>query len=125
MSDPERLFSVDEANALLEDLRPRLERIRDARSIVIASSEKVREMVAWDGGGVAGEPAYWDAAEILRAELEHLTAAGVVLRDPHIGLVDFLGEIDGRRVWFCWRLGEDSVAHYHELTSGFAGRKRL
>lgn len=125
MSDPERLFSVDEANAMLENLRPRLERIRDARAIVIASSEQVREMVASDGGGVAGEPAYWEAARVLRAEIEHLAAAGVVLRDPQAGLVDFLGEVEGRRVWLCWKLGEGSVAHYHELTSGFAGRRRL
>ena len=125
MSDPERLFSVEEANALLEDLRPRLTRIREARGVVISTSERVREMVSSDGGGVAGEPAYWRAMQVLRAELEYLRASGVVLRDPQSGLVDFPGELDGRRVWLCWRLDEDSVRHYHELGSGFAGRKPL
>ena len=124
MSD-ERVFTVEEANALLEDLRPRLTRIRDAREVVIHASERVRDRVVADGGGVAGDPAYWEASQVLKAEVEHLASVGVILRDPQSGLVDFLGEVDGRRVWLCWRLDEEGVAHYHELGSGFAGRKPL
>lgn len=125
MSEPERVFTVTEAEAMLEDLRPRLARIRDAREAVIRSSEQVKERVASDGGGVAGEPAYWEAARTLRAELEYLAAEEVVLRDPGAGLVDFLGEVEGRRVWLCWRVGEEHVAHFHELDSGFASRRPL
>lgn len=125
MSEPERVFTVTEAEAMLEDLRPRLARIRDAREAVIRSSEQVKERVASDGGGVAGEPAYWEAARTLRAELEYLAAEEVVLRDPGSGLVDFLGEVEGRRVWLCWRVGEEHVAHFHELDSGFASRRPL
>lgn len=125
MSEPERVFTVTEAEAMLEDLRPRLARIRDARELVIRSSEQVKERVASDGGGVAGEPAYWEAARTLRAELEYLAAEEVVLRDPGSGLVDFLGEVEGRRVWLCWRVGEEHVAHFHELDSGFASRRPL
>ena len=125
MNDAPRMFSVEEANAMLDDLRPRLARIRDARAAVIRSAEQTQGMVAADGGGVAADPAYWEAAQVLQAELEALATAGVVLRDPESGLVDFLGEVEGRRVWLCWRLGEPSVAHFHELESGFAGRRPL
>jgi hypothetical protein len=121
----ERVFTVEEANAVLEDLRPRLARIRDAREVVIRTSERVKERVVEDGGGVASERSYWEASQVLRAELEHLAREGVVLRDPQTGLVDFLGEVEGRRVWLCWRLGEERVTHYHELGSGFAGRRPL
>lgn len=124
MSD-ERVFTVEEANALLDDLRPRLARIREAREVVIRTSERVRDRVVTDGGGVAADQAYWSASQILKAEVEHLASQGVVLRDPQTGLVDFPGEVEGRRVWFCWRLGEDGVTHYHELGSGFTGRKPL
>jgi len=121
----ERVFTVEEANALLEDLRPRLTRIREAREVVIRGSERVRDRVVADGGGVAGDPGYWEASRVLKAEVVHLASLGVILRDPQSGLVDFLGEVDGRRVWLCWRLDEEGVAHYHELGSGFAGRKPL
>ncbi|HET9724466.1 MAG TPA: DUF2203 domain-containing protein [Actinomycetota bacterium] len=125
MSEVERVFTVEEANAMLADLAERLTRIRDARRIVIETARLVHERVEADGGGVAGEPAYFEAARTLRTEIEHLAEVDVVLRDPETGLVDFLGEVDGRRVWLCWRLGEDRVAHYHELDSGFVGRKPL
>ncbi len=125
MTDDERVFTVDEANALLRDLRERLARIRDAREVVIRTSTLVKDRVAADGGGVAGEPAYFEAARVLRTELERLAELDVVLRDPQSGLVDFLGEVDGRRVWLCWRVGEERVTHFHELDSGFAGRKPL
>lgn len=110
---------------MLPDLRVRLARIRDAREVVIRTSTLVKDRVAADGGGVAGEPAYFEAARTLRAELERLAEEDVVLRDPQSGLVDFLGEVQGRRVWLCWRVGEERVAHFHELDSGFAGRKPL
>ena len=121
----ERVYSVDEANAMLPDLRERLTLIRDARRVVIATSTLVKDRVAADGGGVSGEPAYFEAVRTLRAELEHLAEIDVFLRDPESGLLDFLGEVEGRRVWLCWRLGEERVGHFHELDSGFAARKPL
>jgi hypothetical protein len=55
-------------------------------------------------------------------ELEEL---GIVLKDRRLGLVDFPGELDGRRVWLCWRLGEPSVQYWHDLDAGYAGRQPL
>jgi hypothetical protein len=125
VSEGGRVFTVDEANAMLADLRERLARVRDARETVIRTSILVKERVASDGGGIAGEPAYFEAARVLRSELEHLAEIDVVLRDPDSGLVDFLGEVEGRRVWLCWRADEERVTHFHELDSGFAARKPL
>lgn len=121
----ERVFTPAEADALLPELREGLARIRDARSRLIASARVVRERVAADPGGIAGDPGHVEAAAVLRRELGRLAELGVVLRDPQVGLVDFPGELDGRRVWLCWRLGEQRVAHYHELDSGSAGRRPL
>jgi len=50
---------------------------------------------------------------------------GGVIKDPQTGLVDFYGRIEGRLVWLCWRYGEDSLGYFHELESGYAGRKPL
>jgi hypothetical protein len=50
---------------------------------------------------------------------------GAVVKDPQIGLVDFYGSIDGRLVWLCWRYGEESLRYYHELESGYSGRRPL
>jgi hypothetical protein len=39
--------------------------------------------------------------------------------------VDFRGEMDGREVFYCWKLGEPSVRYWHEVDAGFVGRQRL
>jgi hypothetical protein len=41
------------------------------------------------------------------------------------GLVDFPGEVDGRLVYLCWRLGESSIQYWHEIDAGFAGRQPI
>lgn len=52
-------------------------------------------------------------------------ALGAVVKDRNAGLVDICGRIDGRRVWLCWKYGEPTIAHYHELDEGFDDRKPL
>lgn len=119
----ERLYTIDEANAVLPNLRERLIRIRDARQVLLRSAEVVKEQVATDGGGTHAGRDYWQAQSTLRAEIERLAEENIVLRDPETGLVDFPGEREGRRVWLCWRAGEERVEHWHELDTGFTGRQ--
>jgi hypothetical protein len=120
----DRLYTLEEANAQLPDLRERLPRLRIARDGLIAASERIKEAVASDGGGVA-EAGWFTHQQTLKTELEHLAERGILLRDPEIGLIDFPAERGGRPVYLCWRLGEDEVAWYHEANAGFGSRKPL
>ena len=122
MADP--VFSVDEANALLPELRRSLERIRAARREVVEGAEPFRGRSATNGGGQQS-PEYWEAMATLRGELEALIGKGIVLRDAETGLIDFPSQRDGQDVFLCWRLGEDRVAHWHGPESGFIGRRPL
>lgn len=121
----ERVYTVDEANAMLPELRERLVRIREARQVLLRTAEKIRGSVEADGGGTAGEPAYFEAKRTLGSEVEAFAAENILLRDPETGLLDFPGELDGRPVYLCWRADEELVGHWHDLTSGFAGRRPL
>lgn len=121
----ERLYDVDEANALLPDLRERLARIRDARQVILREARVVKEKVVADGGGTDAGRDYRDASATLRTELERLAGENILLRDPESGLVDFPAEREGERVFLCWRIGEDHVAHWHPLDTGFSGRRPL
>jgi hypothetical protein len=120
----ERFFTVEEADAELPAVRERVARIREARATVLRSAEVVRRASPTDGGGVEGA-AYLEANRVLRHEVEALSAAGIILRDPETGLVDFPSRREGRTVYLCWRLGEDRVAHWHDANAGFAGRRPL
>lgn len=120
----ELLFSAEQAEAELSELRVRLPRLREARRALIASGKKIREAVGADGGGVSGSE-WFEHQQTLKAEVEYLAARGILLRDPETGLVDFPADREGRRVLLCWRLGEERVSHYHEEGAGFSGRKPL
>lgn len=122
--DAERTYTVEEADAVLPELRVVLERVRANRQVILRAAKRIRGQVAADGGGHGGKD-YWEATASLKADIEGLAEQDILLRDPESGLVDFPGERDGRRVYLCWRLGEDHVSHWHELESGFAGRKPL
>jgi len=120
----DRVYTPREASEGLPALRQQLERIREARQTILRAAERIRDQVAADGGGHEGKD-YWEATALLKTEIEDLAARGILLRDPQTGLVDFPGEREGRPVYLCWRLGEDTVSFWHEVASGFAGRKPL
>ena len=120
----EHLYTAQEADGTLSDLRERLERIRVARQELLRTSEVIRERVATDGGGHDGRD-YWTALQSLREDIEYLSGRDIILRDPETGLVDFPAEREGRRVFLCWRLGEDRVEHWHDVDTGFSNRKPL
>jgi hypothetical protein len=120
----ERRFTIEEANAVLDELRTRLPRLRDAKQRLIQTSERITSAVEVDGGGVEGSD-WFRAQDALKAELLWLADRGILLRDPETGLIDFPAERDGERIFLCWRLGEEQVGWFHDERSGFAGRKPL
>jgi hypothetical protein len=120
----QRTYTVEEANAAVPALRAQLERIRGSRHTLIASSRRITDALAADGGGVAGSD-WFEASRQLRADVEDLSEKGILLRDPEGGLVDFPAEREGRIVFLCWRADEDAVGWWHEQDSGFVSRRRL
>jgi hypothetical protein len=127
----EKIFTVDEANRTLPLVRRILEDlVRDHTRW----EEKVREFELATVGATPERP---DAiAELLQIEaqrlavdIEHYIAElndlGVICKGMGTGLVDFRGQMDGRDVFYCWKLGEPGVLYWHEVDAGFAGRQRL
>ena len=55
--------------------------------------------------------------------LEELEQIGCVFKGFEQGLVDFYGRLDGREVFWCWKVGEERITHWHELDAGFSGRQ--
>ena len=61
----------------------------------------------------------------MQASVARIDGWGITLRDIDTGMIDFPALVAGRQVWLCWQLGEGSIAWWHELEAGFAGRRRL
>jgi hypothetical protein len=122
----ETFYSVDEANALIPKLKPLLERVRKTQEELAKdkSVAAVREKAAQNGGGLHGRQLS-TLTKTLDADLRQLEEWGIVLRDPTIGLIDFLHKREGETVFLCWKLGEPRVEWWHPLETGIAGRQRL
>jgi hypothetical protein len=122
----DRNYTVEQANAALDWVRERLERLRAAR--VQLTDEEAREALSdaapGNGGGEPGRVVS-EAFLELRSALSELQAVDVVLRDLDRGLVDFPSRREGRDVYLCWTEDEPEVAFWHELDAGFAGRQPL
>ena len=121
---PERVFTVEEADELIPALQPSLERIREARQVVLEGGRAVQDSAAANGGGERGK-AYWEALRSLRRDVEGILGHGVILRDPETGLIDFPARKEGRDIFLCWRLGEERVMFWHSPDTGFGGRQPL
>jgi hypothetical protein len=77
----ERVFTVEEADAELDELRERLPRLREARDALIASSRRISDAVASDGGGVAGSE-WFSHQEALKTEVLFLADHGILAARP-------------------------------------------
>ena len=124
-----KLFSVEEANALLPTVRSILAGLTRAHRVVLSAQTAAKtaaEGAELGGGFMPGGTRY--AAALLRlVELSgQLEALGVQLKDYARGLVDFPSLRDGRVVLLCWEFGEgDRIEWWHETEAGYAGRQRL
>lgn len=117
-------YTREEANNLLPELRQHLVELKQAFALQVKHQEEVEEVRAGNGGG-PGLNDFLQAARVVSDALRWIADRGIVLRDVSEGLCDFPGEINGKDVFLCWKLGEESVDHWHELDSGFSGRKPL
>lgn len=120
-----RLFTLDEANALLDRLRPLIDELWEKRrALAIALLEddvRVGGSRPARGSG-AGVSERKDEIVRLIERIEHI---GCIVKDIDLGLIDFPSTRGRRTIYLCWKAGEPKIAYWHDLDSGFAGRKPL
>jgi hypothetical protein len=128
---PEKLFRVDEANAIVPRLCLLIERLqRGALRLRDEMAALARETGA-EVEGLSAEhllrhrPAARALVEELDALVQEIEQSGAHLKDVQLGLVDFPAEREGELVYLCWQFGEPEVAFWHPIESGFAGRQPL
>lgn len=132
-----RLYTLAEAQALLPQVIPVVERLRNAfiaLRVLRAQVAADERLALADGSGIADpwaadEGGGEDRMERLNAELRAAAATlerwGIELKDPERGLIDFYHERNGEVVYLCYLLGEPEIQYWHGLRAGFAGRQPL
>jgi len=124
-----KIFTVQEANALLPNVKVIVGKIQGAHrqlSRYRDEAKKAAEAAEQGGGGLSYGLAYATILTELTTHLADLESLGVQLKDFERGLVDFPSLRDGRVVLLCWQLGEgDELEWWHDVDAGFAGRTPL
>jgi hypothetical protein len=128
-----KLFTREEAEALLPEIEPLLQEIRElGREIAEHEAHLQVDQLKLMSNGHKPPPdteTLQNDVRILdhriQANVEAILAMEVIVKDLAEGLVDFPSLLHGREVYLCWKLGEDGIHWWHEIEAGFAGRQPL
>src|SRR5712664_3574436 len=134
MSDTQtftRLFTVDEANSLMQEIRPLVEDLLSAFGDMRTEIETAARQAGLPSGspdlmlhleerGVA-RPVF----DRVKGLVRRIHESGCLVNGPEAGLIDFPCLLDNEIVFLCWKYGEPAVAHWHRIPDGFAGRRPL
>lgn len=129
------LHTVEEANRLLAEIRPVLERLRGQKREFDRLETRIDVLLVATAGADAENPDALELrqcadkrrrlGEMIGRAVTQLHEKGVLVKDLDAGLCDFYALQGDRLVFLCWKLGEAEVAHWHTLEGGFAARKPL
>ena len=124
-----KLFTLEEANALLPSVRPIVRSIQRSHRRLISfqtTAKHAAEGAENGGGGMVQGPRYARLLVDLSLGAGQLESLGVQLKDYSQGLIDFPSMRDGRVVLLCWKADEgDKLEWWHDLEAGFGGRQPL
>ncbi|CAN5341159.1 DUF2203 domain-containing protein [soil metagenome] len=130
----DRVFTLEEANAAVRQLRPIVERLVEHRRNLNAAQVLQSELItriAGNGGDMvpsdlreAQEAIQREAAAIAECA-DLINGAGAQVKSLEEGLLDFPAKRGGEDVLLCWKLGEEEIHYWHGADEGFAGRKPI
>ncbi len=129
-SDP-RLFTVQEAEQVLEQVRPLVGRMLRAFTEIREEIQAATRSV----GLRPGDPEIARHLELrgvaprllreINGTIQSIQAHGCVVNGPEAGLIDFPCLIGNEIVFLCWKYGESGIGYWHRIPDGFAGRRAL
>jgi hypothetical protein len=120
-------FSVEEANAALQIIRPLMEEVQTLRNKIIASQPEIWPAIERSAGN-GGSPTLSKLVkdfERLDDLLHLILATGAQIKDINTGLLDFPAWRKDHEVYLCWKYGEGEIEYWHEIEAGFAGRQPI
>ncbi|MGH9769254.1 MAG: DUF2203 domain-containing protein [Blastocatellia bacterium] len=121
-----RLFTLEEANALLPEVKRLFAVIDQARATLRRlAPEAKRASESQGGGGMAYGFQYAEALATFIATAQEILSLGIEIKDFDRGLCDFPHEREGKIVYLCWQRGEEIIEWWHDLDAGFMGRRPL
>lgn len=127
MNPRRKIFSLDEANALLPELEGLLTQLEAKQETFRKHHDELFFAELLDKAPPPeGElQELEDTLEKLEEEMKKIHRLGCLLRHPQRGQIDFLGQKDEGWIYYCWQRGEKRIQFYHSLCGGFFERRPI
>ena len=129
-----KVFSLEEANALIPEIESLLEKLDGKKKTceklhdMLLMNELLKEAESARNASPASDPLDEEARRLdgsvfeIQSEIKKIRSLGCIPRSLERGWVDFPGRLSGQVVYFCWRRGEKSIRFY---SMGLESSERL
>lgn len=110
-----------------EQARKTLPLVRQIVKDILDTTREMRLIAEEISGTVENDPRIQKMAENVNHFLGELEEIGCFYKDSNftVGLVDFPSIINDKEVFLCWRSDEEDILFYHNINSGFSGRRPI
>ncbi len=137
MAQPEKLFTVDEANHALATVIPLVEQLQGLQQAIVNTNQQLDEGTRKlsQGNGYPLKEIRKQLEELtthqlhlleaFQSALQQLEGIGCMIKDLQQGLIDFYTMRNDELVFLCWRQGEKQIRFWHGLEDGFPGRQPI
>ncbi len=123
-----RYFSLDEAQAILPDVKKLLSKLLDVQKrMKLRNALEVRYDDAFlDTSNLTKRSmqAHKNAYEFFQI-MDALMEGGIFVKNPAIGLIDFYSKFDDREIFLCYKYPEEKIFYWHGIDEGYVGRKSV
>lgn len=109
------------------DARKTLPLVKNIVRDILQTTREMRLIAEEVNNGIEDDIRIKKLANDVNGFLSELEEIGCYYKDTkfQIGLVDFPAMIESEEVYLCWRSDEDDILYYHEMDSGYSGRKLI
>ena len=120
-----RYFTIKSANEALPSVIEKFNNLKKQKNEIMKAEQELQSPVS-------NFEEYMTRKQKLNSEMtkfyqliEDLEATGVSLKGLDQGLLDFPSRRFDEDVWLCWKDGETEIKFWHDIDSGFNGRKPI
>ena len=120
-----RYFTIKSANEALPGVIEKFNKLKKQKNEIMKAEQELQM-------SASSLDQYMTQKQKLNSELtkfyqliEDLEGIGVALKGLDQGLLDFPSRRFNEDVWLCWKDGETEIKFWHELDTGFNGRKPI
>ena len=122
-----RYFTIEEANECIPQLIEDISALLELKDELERLQEELKPFIEEipSNGGSKNALLLMQTGDQFREIIERIERRGCYLKGLDPALIDFPHIRDGKEVYLCWQFGEKAIRYWHEIESGYSGRKPL